>query len=113
MQPPERLLTGPGPSNPPPEVTQALAAPLVGHLDPFFLQVMDETMANLRTVFGTSNHHTIPMSATGSGGLETIMLNLLEPGDDCRFYFLCRACRQHSHDATGHRVAYLPAAVIV
>ena len=82
MQPPERLLTGPGPSNPHPEVTQALAAPLVGHLDPFFLQVMDETMANLRTVFGTSNHHTIPMSATGSGGLEAIMLNLLEPGDD-------------------------------
>ena len=82
MQPPERLLTGPGPSNPHPKVTEALAAPLVGHLDPFFLQVMDETMDNLRTVFGTTNHHTIPMSATGSGGLETIMLNLLEPGDD-------------------------------
>ncbi len=82
VQPPERLLTGPGPSNPHPDVTTALAAPLVGHLDPFFLGVMDETMANLRTTFGTGNHHTIPMSATGSGGLETIMLNLLEPGDE-------------------------------
>lgn len=81
MLPPDRLLTGPGPSNPHPEVMQALAAPLVGHLDPFFLQVMDQSMADLRTVFGTTNHHTIPMSATGSGGLETIMLNLLEPGD--------------------------------
>jgi len=60
-----------------------MAAPLVGHLDPYFLQVMDETMAMLRQVFRTGNHHTIPMSATGSGGLETIMLNLLEPGDDC------------------------------
>jgi len=82
VQPPERLLTGPGPSNPHPEVTKALAAPLVGHLDPFFLEVMDRTMADLRSVFGTDNHHTIPMSATGSGGLETIMLNLLEPGDE-------------------------------
>ncbi len=79
---PERLLMGPGPSNPHPDVTQALAAPLVGHLDPYFLQVMDETMSNLRVVFGTDNHHTIPMSATGSGGLETIMLNMLEPGDE-------------------------------
>jgi alanine-glyoxylate transaminase/serine-glyoxylate transaminase/serine-pyruvate transaminase len=61
---------------------EALAAPLVGHLDPFFLGVMDQTMSDLRTVFGTGNHHTIPMSATGSGGLETIMLNLLESGDE-------------------------------
>lgn len=45
--------------------------------------------------------------------LRAEIAELLEPGDDCRFYFLCRACRQHSHDATGHRVAYLPAAVIV
>jgi alanine-glyoxylate transaminase/serine-glyoxylate transaminase/serine-pyruvate transaminase len=73
---------GPGPTNPHPAVTAALAAPLVSHLDPFFLKVMDETMEALRRIFGTENHHTIPMSATGSGGLETIMLNLLEPGDD-------------------------------
>jgi alanine-glyoxylate transaminase / serine-glyoxylate transaminase / serine-pyruvate transaminase len=82
MTPPERLLTGPGPSNPHPDVTAAMAQPLVGHLDPYFMSVMDETMANLRRLFGTSNHHTIPMSGTGSAGLESIMSNLLEPGDD-------------------------------
>jgi alanine-glyoxylate transaminase/serine-glyoxylate transaminase/serine-pyruvate transaminase len=59
-----------------------MAAPLVGHLDPYFLQVMDETMADLRTVFGTTNHHTIPMSGTGTAGLEAIMFNLLEPADE-------------------------------
>jgi alanine-glyoxylate transaminase/serine-glyoxylate transaminase/serine-pyruvate transaminase len=59
-----------------------MGAPLVGHLDPYFLQVMDETMADLRTVFGTANHHTIPMSGTGTAGLEALMFNLLEPGDE-------------------------------
>jgi alanine-glyoxylate transaminase / serine-glyoxylate transaminase / serine-pyruvate transaminase len=82
LTPPTRLLLGPGPSNPHPVVSAAMAAPLVGHLDPYFLQVMDETMADLRTVFGTVNHHTIPMSGTGTAGLEAIMFNLLEPGDE-------------------------------
>jgi len=82
LTPPTRLLLGPGPSNPAPLVSAAMAAPLVGHLDPYFLQVMDETMADLRTVFGTANHHTIPMSGTGTAGLEAIMFNLLEPGDE-------------------------------
>lgn len=82
LSPPTRLLLGPGPSNPDPAVSAAMAAPLVGHLDPYFLEVMDETMADLRTVFGTSSHHTIPMSSTGTGGLEAIMFNLLEPGDE-------------------------------
>jgi len=82
LTPPTRLLLGPGPSNPAPEVSAAMAAPLVGHLDPYFLEVMDETMADLRTVFGTTNHHTIPMSGTGTAGLEAIMFNLLEPGDE-------------------------------
>jgi alanine-glyoxylate transaminase / serine-glyoxylate transaminase / serine-pyruvate transaminase len=82
-EPPVRQLFGPGPANVDPRVTRAMAAPLVGHLDPYFLRVMDDTMTMLRQVFRTRNHHTIPMSATGSGGLETIMLNLLEPGDDC------------------------------
>src|SRR5438034_1281307 len=81
-EPPPRLLFGPGPSNVEPAVTRALAAPLVGHLDPYFLEVMDETMRDLRSVFRTASHHTIPMSGTGSAGLETIMLNLLEPGDE-------------------------------
>jgi alanine-glyoxylate transaminase/serine-glyoxylate transaminase/serine-pyruvate transaminase len=55
---------------------------MVGHPDPYFQQVMNETMAMLRAVFRTENHHTIPMSGTGTSGLETIMLNLLEPGDE-------------------------------
>jgi alanine-glyoxylate transaminase/serine-glyoxylate transaminase/serine-pyruvate transaminase len=80
--PPQRLLMGPGPSNPDPRVLEAMARPMVGHLDPYFLQVMDETMRMLRIVYGTANHHTIPMSGTGTSGLETIMLNLLEPGDE-------------------------------
>lgn len=79
--PPTRLLMGPGPTNPDPRVTAAMAAPLVGHLDPYFLQVMDETMRDLRALFHTANHHTIPMSGTGSAGLETIATNILAPGD--------------------------------
>ena len=81
INPPERLLMGPGPSNPDPRVLAAMTANPVGHLDPYFVQVMDETMGALRGVFRTENHHTLPISATGSAGLETIMMNLLEPGD--------------------------------
>lgn len=79
---PSRLLTGPGPSNVDPRVTAAMAMPLVGHLDPFFLQVMTETMEDLRRVYRTAHHHTIPMSGTGTSGIETIMTNLLEPGEE-------------------------------
>jgi len=82
LAPPEVLLLGPGPSNPPAEVTRAMSAPLVSHLDPYFLTVMEETMADLRTLFRTDNHHTIPVSATGTGGLETIIFNLVAPGDE-------------------------------
>ena len=81
LNPPERLLMGPGPSNPDPRVLAAMSRPLVGHLDPFFVALMDETMDGLRQIFQTHNHHTLPISGTGSSGLETIMLNLLEPGD--------------------------------
>jgi alanine-glyoxylate transaminase/serine-glyoxylate transaminase/serine-pyruvate transaminase len=81
LNPPERLLMGPGPSNPDPRVLAAMTANPVGHLDPYFIDLMDQTMGALRGVFGTHNHHTLPISATGSAGLETIMLNLLEPGD--------------------------------
>ncbi|MDH3495158.1 MAG: alanine--glyoxylate aminotransferase family protein [Gemmatimonadota bacterium] len=81
LNPPDRLLLGPGPSNPDPVVAGAMARPLVSHLDPFFLRTMDETMRDLRAVFRTVNHHTIPISATGTGGLEAIMFNLVEPGD--------------------------------
>jgi alanine-glyoxylate transaminase / serine-glyoxylate transaminase / serine-pyruvate transaminase len=72
---------GPGPSNPDPRVLQAMTANPVGHLDPYFVELMDQTMAALRTVFRTANHHTLPISGTGSAGLEAIILNLLEPDD--------------------------------
>jgi len=81
LNPPERLLMGPGPSNPDPRVLAAMTANPVGHLDPYFVELMDQTMGALRGVFRTHNHHTLPISATGSAGLETIMMNLLEPGD--------------------------------
>src|SRR5213076_1135118 len=81
IDPPERLLMGPGPSNPDPRVLVAMGANPVGHLDPYFVEVMDQTMDALRRVFRTRNHHTLPISGTGSAGLEAIMLNLLESGD--------------------------------
>jgi len=78
---PTRLLLGPGPSNVPPRVLAALAQPLLGHLDPAFLAVMDEVQERLRRLFGTTNRMTLPLSATGSGGMEACLVNLLEPGD--------------------------------
>ena len=72
---------GPGPSNPDPRVLAAMGANPVGHLDPYFVELMDQTMGALRGVYRTQNHHTLPISATGSAGLETIMMNLLEEGD--------------------------------
>jgi alanine-glyoxylate transaminase/serine-glyoxylate transaminase/serine-pyruvate transaminase len=77
----DRLLLGPGPSNPYPEVTAAFARPLLGHLDPDFLAILDETCDRLRTVFKTKNALTLPISGTGSAGMEACFVNLLEPGD--------------------------------
>jgi alanine-glyoxylate transaminase/serine-glyoxylate transaminase/serine-pyruvate transaminase len=79
---PRRLLLGPGPSNVHPRVLAAMAQPLVGHLDPEFLAVVDEVQQGLRRVFGTHNPFTLPLSATGSAGMEACLSNLLEPGDD-------------------------------
>lgn len=76
-----RLLLGPGPSNAHPRVLAALAAPLVGHLDPQFLALMDEVQERLRRLLGTRNPLTLPLSATGSAGMEACLVNLLEPGD--------------------------------
>jgi alanine-glyoxylate transaminase/serine-glyoxylate transaminase/serine-pyruvate transaminase len=76
-----RLLLGPGPSNAHPRVLDALATPLVGHLDPQFLSLMDEVQERLRRLFGTQNALTLPLSATGSAGMEACLVNLLEPGD--------------------------------
>jgi alanine-glyoxylate transaminase / serine-glyoxylate transaminase / serine-pyruvate transaminase len=79
--PSPRLLLGPGPSNVHPAVLAALAQPLVGHLDPVFLAELDEVQDRLRRLFQTENRLTIPLSATGSGGMEACLANLLEPGD--------------------------------
>ena len=79
--PTPRLLLGPGPSNPHPRVLEALSRPLLGHLDPAFLALLDEAQARLRTLFGTENALTLPLSATGSGGMEACLANLLERGD--------------------------------
>jgi alanine-glyoxylate transaminase / serine-glyoxylate transaminase / serine-pyruvate transaminase len=77
----ERLLLGPGPSNPYPEAVAALTRPVLGHLDPEFLALLDETMERLRSVFRTQNALTLPISGTGSAGMEACFVNLLEPGD--------------------------------
>ena len=80
-RPPDRLLLGPGPSPVPNAVLQAQARPVVGHLDPWFLQVMDDIAGMLRQVFRTDNALTFPVSGTGSAGMETAIVNVVEPGD--------------------------------
>ncbi len=78
---PQRLCLGPGPSPVPPRVLAALAHPTVGHLDPAFLALMDDVRDGLRHVFATTNPMTLAMSGTGSAGMETVIVNLVEPGD--------------------------------
>jgi len=80
VQPPKRLLYGPGPGQVHPRVYAAMAQPIVGHLDPYFFQVSLEIQALLRTVFGTKNEMTFVVSATGSGGMETAISNFVQPG---------------------------------
>ena len=78
---PNRILLAPGPTNVDPRVYRAMTNPVLGHLDPDFLKVMDDVQALLRRLFDTENRLTYPVSATGSGGMDTAMLNLLEEGD--------------------------------
>jgi alanine-glyoxylate transaminase/serine-glyoxylate transaminase/serine-pyruvate transaminase len=75
------LLMGPGPSCVPPEVYAALSKPTLGHLDPYFLKIMDEVKSLLQQVMKTDNNMTIPLSGTGSAGMEACFVNLVEPGD--------------------------------
>src|SRR5947208_15097993 len=82
FQPPPRLLMGPGPSNVAPSVLKAMSLPLLGHLDPVFVKMMDEIKAMLRQVFLTKNEMTFPVSGTGSAGMEFCCVNLIEPGDE-------------------------------
>ncbi len=79
--PPARLLMGPGPSNVAPAVLKAMSAPVVGHLDPTFVRMMEEIKQMLRAVFQTKNEMTFPVSGTGSAGMEFCFVNLIEPGD--------------------------------
>ena len=72
---------GPGPCNPYPEVVDALTRPMLGHLDPVFLTILDETCDRLRSVFRTDNSLTLPISGTGSAGMEASFVNVVEPGD--------------------------------
>lgn len=82
FQPPKRLLLGPGPSPVDDRVLAAMAEPLLGHLDPLFLRCMDDVQNLLRYVFETENRVTIPISATGSAGMEAALVNVIERGDD-------------------------------
>ena len=77
----DRLLLGPGPSTPYPEATEALTRPVLGHLDPEFLALAADVSERLRTVFRTKNRFTVPVSGTGSAGMEACLVSLLEPGD--------------------------------
>jgi alanine-glyoxylate transaminase/serine-glyoxylate transaminase/serine-pyruvate transaminase len=81
LNPSPRVLLGPGPSDVHPRVLTAMATPLLGHLDPEFLALMNETQDMLRQVFRTRNGLTFPVSGTGSAGMETCVVNLIEPGD--------------------------------
>jgi alanine-glyoxylate transaminase / serine-glyoxylate transaminase / serine-pyruvate transaminase len=82
LNPPCRLMLTPGPSSVDPRVYRALATPVVGHLDPWFKTCMDETQTLMRQVFQTENRLTMPLSASGSGGIEASVLNALEEGDE-------------------------------
>jgi alanine-glyoxylate transaminase/serine-glyoxylate transaminase/serine-pyruvate transaminase len=81
LTPPDRTLMGPGPSDVHPRVLRAMSTPLVGHLDPSFIDVMDDVQDLLRYVFRTDSEWTIPVSGTGSASMEAAVTNLTEPGD--------------------------------
>ncbi len=82
LDPPVRLMLTPGPSSMHPRVYRAMATPLVGHVDPWFRGCMDDTQVLLRQIFQTENRITMPLSASGSGGIEASLVNTLEEGDE-------------------------------
>ncbi len=82
LNPAERILMGPGPSTVPARILKAIGSPTLGHLDPEYIEIMDETCAMLRRVFQTGNALTFPVSATGMAGMEAIASNLVERGDE-------------------------------
>jgi alanine-glyoxylate transaminase/serine-glyoxylate transaminase/serine-pyruvate transaminase len=82
MNVPERILMGPGPSTVPSRILRAMASPTLGHLDPRYIEIMDHTCVMLREVYQTKNALTFPVSATGMAGMECVVTNLLERGDE-------------------------------
>ena len=82
LNPPNSVLLTPGPSCVDPRVYRAMATPIVGHLDPWFMDMMSEVQILLRRVFRTDNRVTFPLSASGSGGIEAAVLNALDEGDE-------------------------------
>ena len=80
LQPPRRYLFGPGPSMVHPRVYEALSKPIVGHLDPYFIQVMGDVQRLLKTAYGTTDGATLTISGTGSAGMEAAVSNFVEPG---------------------------------
>jgi alanine-glyoxylate transaminase / serine-glyoxylate transaminase / serine-pyruvate transaminase len=80
LQPPHRYLFGPGPSMVHPRVYEALSKPIVGHLDPYFIQVMGDVQQLLKMAFGTHDGATLVISGTGSAGMEASVANFVEPG---------------------------------
>ena len=81
FNPPIRTLMGPGPSDVHPRILSAMARPTIGHLDPVFVEMMDDVKGLLQYAFQTSNEMTMPISAPGSAGMEACFVNLVEPGD--------------------------------
>ena len=81
LKPSPRVLLGPGPSDASPRVLKAMTTPMLGYLDGEFIQIMDETVNLLRQVFGTENRLTLPVSGTGTAGMEAALCNVIEPGD--------------------------------
>ncbi|HEY2827666.1 MAG TPA: alanine--glyoxylate aminotransferase family protein, partial [Pirellulales bacterium] len=81
LNPPVRILLGPGPSDIHPRVLAALARPTVGHLDPYYLELMNRMQQMLREMFRTKNEMTMAISGTGSAGMEAAVVNVIEPGD--------------------------------
>ena len=111
LRPPTRLMLTPGPSCVSPRVYRALATSMVGHVDPWFTEFMGGVQVLLRRVFQTQNTITFPISASGTGGIETAMVNVLEPGDEA---IVCvngmfSARMAEIADRTGARIHRVPA----
>jgi len=111
LRPPTRLMLTPGPSSISPRVYRALASPLVGHVDPWFTEFMGGVQELLRRVFQTQNQLTFPISASGSGGIEAAVVNVLEPGDEAIVAVngIFSARMAEIADRTGAKVHRVPA----